>query len=327
MNRNHKPLSLAICITAALLLSAAGTAAAPSGKLVVFHAGSLSVPFEEMEKAFEARYPGVDIERQSGGSTKMARMISEEGKTADIMASADFAVIDKTLIPDHASWNIRFATNQMVLCYTDRSAHAAEIDAKNWFEILARPDVSWGHSDPDLDPAGYRSLMVLQLAEAFYEKPGLYRQLIDARPPENVRPKAVELVNMLKAGELDYAWEYLSVAVQHGLRHVTLDPHINLSDYRFDRFYRKAAVEVTGEKAGTFLTRTGASITYGVTQTNAAPNPEAAVAFLDYLLDPDGGLAVLSKMGQPPLVPARVPDEDTVARLPEPLRARVQPAE
>lgn len=42
----------------------------------------------------------------------MARMISELGKSADIMASADFTVIDKALIPAHADWNIRFATNQ-----------------------------------------------------------------------------------------------------------------------------------------------------------------------------------------------------------------------
>lgn len=61
----------------------------------------------------------MDILREGGGSTKMARMISEVGKPADIMASADYTVIDKILIPGFAEWNIRFATNQLVLCYTD----------------------------------------------------------------------------------------------------------------------------------------------------------------------------------------------------------------
>ena len=117
-----------------------------------------------------------------GGSTKMARLISEVGKPADIMASADYVVIDKNLIPNFASWNARFATNQMVLCYTDKSKYAGEINSDNWYEILLKPGVVWGHSDPNLDPCGYRSLMVLQtgrevlrqarpLPEAFGQRP------------------------------------------------------------------------------------------------------------------------------------------------------------
>jgi molybdate/tungstate transport system substrate-binding protein len=51
-----------------------------TGKLRIFHAGSLTVPFATMEKEFEARYPGVDIQREHGGSTRMARLISEVGK-------------------------------------------------------------------------------------------------------------------------------------------------------------------------------------------------------------------------------------------------------
>jgi ABC-type molybdate transport system substrate-binding protein len=45
--------------------------------VIVFHAGSLTVPLAEIEKRFEAANPGVDILREGGGSTKMARMISE----------------------------------------------------------------------------------------------------------------------------------------------------------------------------------------------------------------------------------------------------------
>ena len=240
---------LSILITL-LLLAVAGTAAAKE-KIIIFHAGSLSVPFAKMEKVFEAQHPNVDILREAGGSTKMARMISEVGKTADIMAAADYKVIDKTLIPKFAEWNIRFASNQLVLCYTDQSKYAGEINAGNWMDILARKGVIWGHSDPNLDPCGYRSLMVLQLAEKFYDKPGLYDRLIANRPKANVRPKSVELVSLLKTGNMDYAWEYLSVAVQHGLKFVKLDDHINLGNSKYDAFYKQAKVEVSGKAPGT----------------------------------------------------------------------------
>jgi molybdate/tungstate transport system substrate-binding protein len=296
----------------------------PVGRLVVFHAGSLSVPFAAMEKEFESRYPKVDVLREAGGSTKLARLISKVGKCADIMASADLAVIDKTLIPDHASFNIRFASNQLVLCYTDKSRFAEEINPGNWHEILQRQGVVWGHSDPDLYSAGYRSLMVLQLAEKFYQQPGLYEKLLGNRPPANVRPKAAELISLLQGGEMDYAWEYLSVAVQHGLRFVSLNDHINLGNYQMDGFYQQAGVKVTGAEPGMFITRKGQSITYGLTMLDAAPNKPAAEAFLAYLLDADGGLKILQEMGQPPFIPARVSGEGMKQKLPASLQTLVE---
>ena len=316
------------CIAIMLLVTAGSVSAplaqAPSGKLVVLHAGSLSVPFAAMEKNFEAMYPGVDMVRESGGSTRMARLISEKGRAADIMASADYKVIDSNLIPRHADWNIRFATNQLVLCYTDGSRHAKEITEENWHEILGRKEVAWGHSDPNLDPCGYRSLMVLQLAEKFHGIPGLYERLLANRPQENVRPKAKELVKLLKEGELDYAWEYLSVAVQHNLSYLPLDDHINLGNYRYDPFYSQAEVKVTGKQPGKWKTKRGKSCTYGVTLLKNAPNPAAAKAFLAYLLQPEGGLKVLEEMGQPPFVPARVTDQGTRASLPGELSSLVE---
>ncbi len=301
--------------TLALLLIAPGTGFAKEN-VIIFHAGSLTVPFAEIEKNFEAAHPEIDVLREAGGSTKMARMISELNKPADIMASADFKVIDKSLIPAKADWNIRFATNQLVLCYTDKSRYADEINTDNWYEILLRDDVEWGHSDPDLDPCGYRSMMVLQLAEKFYGNPGLYDKLLANRPKKNIRPKSVELVSLLKTGNMDYAWEYLSVAVQHDLKYVKLDDHINLGNYRYDAFYKQAKVKVTGKKPGTWITRTGKSCTYGVTLVKDSPNPEGAVLFLEYLLSPEGGLKVLESMGQPPFVPARVTTKAVQNRLP-----------
>ena len=321
----HK-IALITLMLALLLVLPFGSAGADEikGKVIVFHAGSLTVPFAEIEKRFEAAHPGVDILREAGGSTKMARMISEVGKPADIMASADYKVIDNNLIPKFADWNVRFASNQLVLCYTDQSKGADEINENNWYRILTNPGVIWGHSDPNLDPCGYRSLMVLQLAEKYYKKEGLYEQLLANRPEKNVRPKSVELVSLLKTGNMDYAWEYLSVAVQHELKYLVLPSEINLGDYRQDDYYKQAKVKVTGKTPGTFITRTGMSCTYGLTMIKDAPNPEAAAAFLAYLLSPDGGLAILKDMGQPPFTPAWLPNDEMKKMLPEQLSGLVE---
>ncbi len=313
-----------LTLAAVLVMSASLGVAAPKGKVIVFHAGSLTVPFDQIEKDFEALHPDIDILREAGGSTKMARMISEVGKKADIMASADYKVIDNTLVPDFADWNVRFASNQLVLCYTATSRFSDTITRDNWYDILLKEGVVWGHSDPNLDPCGYRSLMVLKLAEKFYSIDGLYDRLIANRPLKNVRPKSVELVNLLKTGNMDYAWEYRSVAVQHGLKYITLDDHINLGNYKFDAFYRQATVEVTGKKPGTFITKTGQSCTYGITMIKNSPNPEAAELFLAYLLSADGGLKTLESMGQPPFIPCRVPSQSMKDALPEILAPLVE---
>ena len=294
------------------------------GKLIIFHAGSLTVPFVKMEKIFEAKYPKVDILREAGGSTKMARMISELQRPADIMASADFKIINNALMPEYASWNIRFATNQMVLCYTNKSSFSDEINADNWYKILNKKSVVWGHADPNIDPCGYRSLMVLQLAEKYYNLPGLYERLTANRPKKNIRPKSVELVSLLKTGNMDYAWEYLSVAVQHKLNYIILPADINLGSYKKDNFYSKASVKVTGKKPGTWINRNGKSCTYGITMIKGCPNPEAAEAFIEYLIDPDGGLKILKAMGQPAIIPCLILDKKMKKLLPASLQNRVE---
>ena len=295
-----------------------------TGKIIIFNAGSLTIPLAQMEKEFEAQYSKVDVLREAAGSQKCARKISDLKKPCDIMASADYTVIDKLLIPTYADWNVRFATNQLVLCYTDKSRYANEVNDKNWYEILGREGVIWGHSDPNLDPCGYRALMVLQLAEKYYKIPGLYDRLIANRPKENIRPKSVELVSLLQTGNMDYAWEYRSVGVQHKLKFVELPDQINLGNYQFDDFYSQAVVKVTGKQPGTFMEMKGGSVTYGITLIKSAPNKEGAIAFLKYMLDPQGGLKILKDQGQPPFIPCRVPTEAMKASLPQPIQDLVE---
>ncbi len=273
-----------------------------SGTLTIFHAGSLTVPMKELTEAFQAEHPGVTFETEASGSNAAARKISELEREADVMMSADYTVIDKLLIPDFAGWNVQFARNMMVIAYTDQSLHADEINGDNWYEILTRDDVLYGHSDPDADPCGYRTLLVWQLAEAHYGVEGLNARLEEHCPPENVRPKSVQLIALLESGDMDYAWEYRSVAVQHGMKFVELPDEINLSLVEQADFYSQATVEIAGKEPGTTMTMTGKPIVYGVTIPRNAPHPELAAEFVKFLLGPEGQ-AIMESQGQPPIVP------------------------
>ena len=85
---------------------------AMSGEVIIFNAGSLTIPLATMEKRFEARYCGVDVLREAGGSRKCARKITDLKKPCDIMASADYTAIDQLLIPQYADWNYQVCHKQ-----------------------------------------------------------------------------------------------------------------------------------------------------------------------------------------------------------------------
>lgn len=273
------------------------------GKLIIFHAGSLTVPIEDLTQAFQAEHPGVTVETEGSGSNTAARKISELGREADVMMSADYTVIDKLLIPEFADWNIQFARNTMVIAYTEDSLYADEIDGDNWHEILVRDGVIYGHAEPDVDPCGYRTLLLWQLAERYYGVDDLHLTLDEHCPPGNVRPRSVELIALLQSGDMDYAFEYRSVAVQHDLRFVELPDEVNLSMVEHADVYSQATVEIAGTEPGATMIMTGTPIVYGVTIPKNAPTPQLALEFVRFLLS-DEGQATMAAHGQPPIVPA-----------------------
>lgn len=286
------------------------------GELMVFHAGSLAVPFREVARAFNQQYPNVRVLLEAAGSRASARKISDLNRAADVFGSADYSVIDSLLIPQHASWNIRFAANEMVIAYTDHSRRAEVINSDNWYEILLEEAVAYGRSDPNADPCGYRTVLSAHLAEIHYAKTGLAQQLF-TKDQRYIRPKETDLLALLEVGEIDYVFIYRSVAAQHGLKWVSLPEQINLKSPAMTSFYQQVSVEISGKTPGSLITKHGAPMVYGVTIPKNAPNPDAAVAFVTFLLEADKGMAIMKQNGQPSLVPTI---SNSYADIPQPLK-------
>jgi molybdate/tungstate transport system substrate-binding protein len=290
-------------------------------QLIVFNAGSLSAPIADLLEEFSRLHPQIAPQKESSGSLEAARKITELRKPCDVLAVADYEVIPSMLIPQHAGWYVVFARNELVLIYSHNSRFNDQINKDNWYEVLLRPGVQFGYSNPDLDPAGYRTLLHWQLAEKYYRRPGLYDNLKAAVPPKNVRPKSVELVALLQSGELDYIYCYRSIAEQNGLPYLSFPPEIDFSDASRNDFYSRATVEVAGSKPGERLTITGSAIRYGLTIPESAPNREAAEEFVEFVLSPDGQAI----MKRDHLMPVSPPLADDVTKLPVRLKAGVAP--
>lgn len=262
----------------------------PAGEnsLIVFNAGSLTAPMADLLREFARRHPGTVPQQESSGSLDAVRKITELEKPCDILAVADYEIIPSLMVPQHADWYCLFARNQIVLMYTPKSKFASEINSGNWFDILLRPDVQCGYSNPDADPAGYRTMLHWQLAETYYHRPGLYERLKSKVPVENIRPKSVELVALLESGELDYIYGYRSVAEQNKLSFVTFPPEIDLSDIAKANFYATATIDVAGKRPGERLAIKGMPILFGLTILKSAPHKDLAEMFVEFMVSPDG---------------------------------------
>ena len=285
------------------------------GDLIIFHAGSLSVPFKQMKAEFNKLYPKVNVLLEAAGSVACARKITELNKECDIMASADYKVITNMLIPQYADWNLQFATNEMSLVYNDKSKYAQEINAGNWYKILLKDDVAYGHSDPNLDPCGYRAELCMQLSEKFYQKEGLAAQILNKKNKQ-IRPKETDLLALLESNTIDYIFLYRSVAEQHHLNFLELPENINLKNSELKDFYAQAQVEITGKTPNSKQTVVGLPMVYGITGIKNAPNKAARDAFLEFVLS-EAGQKIMNQNGQPSIAPA---ETDNCDKLPENLK-------
>lgn len=314
-------------------------------KLKIFHAGSLSGPLKELEAEFEKKYKNIDVQRESTGSAAAIRKITDLDKKADILASADYSLIETMMVdndPQYATWHIQFALNQLVIAYTDHSTANDAIAVDNWPNILKRSDVNFGFSNPNHDPCGYRALMMLQLAENVYNIPNLFDELVvdhtsisvqnignnfTINAPENldpdstvmIRPKEVDLMALLESGELDYLIIYRSVAYQHqnnGVKFLILPDAIDLSNSDLAINYSVVSLQQYSDQPGKGKLVKAGPVVYGITIPTNAAQVNEAISFVKMLLSKKGQ-DILNRLGQPPIVPARVYGDNMSEELAE----------
>jgi molybdate/tungstate transport system substrate-binding protein len=346
-------ISLALVALTGLGCSGDSSAKTEKTSIRVLYAGSLIIPFDQLEREFEAAYPDIDVEMEGHGSIQVIRLVSDLHEQADVVVTADYRLIPMLLYqvkdPDsglpYADWYAIWATNEMTLAYTDKSAFAAEISADNWPEIITRTGVRLGIADPRFDANGYRALMMVKLAEDFYGRPelfsdvfgGQFRVPIRVSEAEGVatvkvpevlevksgvdlvmRPYSVQLLPLLESGDIDYSFEYTSVARQHGMKYLSLRPEVNLSDPVYAGTYDDVLVKLDFQRFASVKPEfPGEAIRYGATIPSNAREPEAAATFLAYLLGPEGQ-RIMAENYQPMITPALA---DDLEAMPDEVKA------
>lgn len=262
-------------------------ASAPPRPFLVYTAASIAQPVRVALDSFAIR-SGARYELESASSLELVRRVTALDGDPDVIVLADPALFSRLLTPKVVTWHALFARNRIVIAYTPRSRGAKDISASNWWAVLERPDVQVGRSDPAVDPSGYRTLLVWQLAARHYGMPELPSRMLRAAPERNVRPREADQVALLEAGELDYIWTYESLARLMGLRFLRLPDDVDLGEPADSLVYAEASTRIPGTTRSDTLVVRGQPILFGVSVPTDAPHGRAGRNFVAFLLSPSG---------------------------------------
>ena len=289
--------------TAISSVTATVTTFVTEGPLITYSADAYGAETEALLSGF-AKATGIPTAPViSGGSNADASTI-EAGAPDDVFVSAALSAT----APSHlgnlsANWAIGFATDQVVVAYSnatlsDAAASAvisfgqaaersnASSDWNAFYAALTSGGTKVGISSPIADPGGLRGWLVLDAAGYLYvgNKSAYSSALLRAQ--SNVTgTSSAALVAPLQSGQIQFLIIYKSAAISDGIGYISLDEHVNLSDASLASYYSQFSyTDSAGET-------TGAPIVLVVTVPLSSVNSAEAFEFVQYLVNSMGSLS------------------------------------
>ena len=251
---------------------------------------------------------------KSGGSTADASAI-KAGAPDDVFVSSSLSATSSQYLGNlTANWAIGFATDQLVLAYSNSTTQTAATtnvigladtaiksnatsDWNSFYTALVGGTVKVGISAPAQDPAGLRAWVVLEAAGYLYaggNQQAYVSALLGDR--DNVTAaSAADLVAPLQAGDIQFLFTYKSAAISNELNYIALDSHVNLGTPGLGSFYSQFSYT---DSAG--VTK-GAPIVICVTVPLSVVSSGEALRFVQYVVQ---SAKSLSTFGLVPLSPA-----------------------
>ncbi|OAQ53791.1 hypothetical protein HTG_05875 [Natrinema mahii] len=270
-----------------LTAGAVGTAGClgATDEVRVLAAGSLAAAFENgIGPAFEAEtefgYAG-----EYYGTNAVLRLVVDGTKHPDVVIGADAALLRDRLYPDHADWDATFAANEVVIAYAPETDLGGRLAAgEPWYDVLADADAGEiAISDPDIDPLGYRALLLFELAEREHGLEGFRAAMADRVAHVADEPR---LLAGLENGDRACVVAYRNMATERDAAVRRLDDAYNFGTREYaDRYARASYTTESGH------TVTGSPVVYNATVPADADDPDAGRAFVSFLLDNEALLA------------------------------------
>jgi molybdate/tungstate transport system substrate-binding protein len=245
------------------------------GAVSVLYAGSLVTPMEgPLKAALHER--GIEFEGEPGGSKELANLIAAGIRSPDVFISVNPALVTK--LGDRVASATTFAGTSLGIAWAPNSKYAALFDgvangATPLQRALETPGLRIGRTDPQLDPKG---VYTIEGMTTWLGRDGEQRILGADENPSQIFPEQ-DLLARVDTAQADVGFFYRTEAIARSYRFVQLPGNAALTD----------------------------RITYTLAIMKAAPHPQAAHAFADFVLS-GPGRAILEKAGLTYLPPRAV---------------------
>ncbi|HOI66469.1 MAG TPA: extracellular solute-binding protein [Thiomonas arsenitoxydans] len=289
----HRRILLKLSLATAISVGGMTVASAAEPVLSVAYAGSMGALMDKALGPAIAKQDKVQYQGQGAGAFGLAHLIAAKQINPDVFVSitpGPIEVLQKAGLIDTA---VPVASTQMVIAYSDKSKFAADFKAAAagkmpWYEVLEKPGLHFGRTDPKTDPQGRNIVFTMLLAQEFYKQPGLADKILGKVENEQQIFTEPSLLSRLESGQLDATSGYLSAVISHKLPYIKLPAEINLSDPgMIEKWYSKVHFDIKLPNGKTDTLSTQPLVFYAAVLKNA-PNPKAGAAFVKLMTSAEG---------------------------------------
>jgi molybdate/tungstate transport system substrate-binding protein len=269
----------------------------------VAYAGSMGSMMEGPVKADVAQALQIAMHGRAAGSDALAKLIVGGSISPDLFISITPGPMMAVLKAGKANTGVPIARTEMVIAYSPKTKYAQQFAAAAgrahgesnpahlampWWQVLEQSGLRFGRTDPMVDPQGRNIIFTFQLAETFYNQPGLTQKVLGPtiNPAQIFLEPTVQA--RLQSGELDAASAYKIQPGPFNLPYISLPRAINLGDGAMSSHYAQASLTLNGK------TLHPEPLIYYATVLNGSSHKNKATAYLNWLNGSDGQ-AILKK--------------------------------
>jgi molybdate/tungstate transport system substrate-binding protein len=239
----------------------------------------------------------LDITRQP--SVALANRTVTGGLKPDVYISSDANVMELVMGPannDRARWYLPILHSRTVIMHGTQSRFNNDIEAVRagelpWYELMQRPGLVLKRPNPTIDSGGYRAIFVFDLAERFYNLPGLKQRVLGDDHNDSQYFDRTKQFPLIRDGSIDVFLTYITNPLVEGFPFLDLPEEIDQSNPSMQDWYKTASY--TNPRGQTFR---GTYAAYAVTIPVAAARPTEAEAFVRFLLS-EKGMTMFERAG------------------------------
>lgn len=261
----------------------------------VTYAGSMGKVMDQGLGPAFAKADNGDYQGQGQGAYGMARLLASHKIEADVFVSitpGPMQILKDAGLIDDA---VPVASTSMVIAYSPKGKHAAQFEQASqkkdgeWLNLLAQKDVSFGRTDPYVDPKGQNIVFSLMLAEKYYKMPGIADKILGSLQNPVQTHQEGGLLARLESGQVDAAAGYESEVRSAHLPYVALPDEINLNNPAMaKRWYDTVSFTIKDSKGQDQVLHTQPMVFYAAVLKNAPNGVEQGQKFVTFMKSAEG---------------------------------------